>query len=643
LRASVPRCFSKQLAAWAGALFCLTLAGGPAPAEDASENVYGVQMHVHGSASEGPGSMHGHNVAAGQLGDAVDVLWWSDHDWRIAAHTYVTEYDFEHGLRDVEYAPAPLDSRYWEGGEALPAWATQAEVGPDAPPESVEEVKKGWKRLPVANPAQRAMLEVSEDEARQGQRSLRVTLPATKDEWERVALSFHTSERRHIASLASRVRVRLSVKPVSMGGEARIVVSALLSQHPPDYRGRLDYRLSRAGIGADEASVTVSNEPSLEHPYPIKVATIELPHALGRWNDLVFDLSTDAERHGLGGVDNSLADLVLAFEVRADGHLVAHVDALRIERQQVGEPLFRAEKQLAQALSRDGIVNHVGQEISYAAHLNAYGPRVPLADQVGHPHGYTPAEAVELAHAHGGIVSLNHFFGLETTATDHNLPEARRIFDRRARRLIELRAYGADLLEVGYRARGHGLPAFLELWDRLSAAGIFVTGVGVSDSHDNEVGWLEGPNNFITWVYAASPGQEDLIEALLAGRAFFGDPTRFDGRLDIVSSEGGRMGQVLVVGDAGTTLTYRAEGLRPGQRIRTVRDGRITGQLAPSGTSFEFSEPIAGGEPGFVRFEVVDDQGPVALSNPIYLQAEPAPDAVPPARRQAPAPPGKGP
>jgi hypothetical protein len=580
--------------------------------------------------------MHGHNVAAGQLGDAVDVLWWSDHDWRISAHTYVTDFDFEHGLRDVEFAPAPLDSRYWEGREALPAWAKQAVLGPDAPLESVEEVKKGWQRLPVANPAQRAMLEVSEDEARQGRRSLRVTLPGTKHEWERVALAFETSRRRHIASLASRVRVRLSVMPVTMQGDARVVVSVLLSQHPPDYRGRLDYRLSRTGIGAGEPAASVSHTSSPELAYPMKVATIELPHEPGRWNDLVFDLTTDAERHGLGGVDNSLVELLLAFEVRGDGHLVAHVDALRIERQQVGEPLFRAEKQLAQALSREGIVNHVGQEISYAAHLNAYGPRVPLADQVGHPHGYTPTEAIELAHAHGGIVSLNHFFGMETMATDHNLPEARQSFDRRLERLIELRAYGADLLEVGYRARGHGLASFLELWDRLSTAGIFITGVGVSDSHDNEVGWLEGPNNFITWIYAASPSQEDLIKSLLAGRAFFGDPTRFDGRLDITTAEGGRMGQVLLVGDAGTTLTYRAEGLRPGQQIRIVRDGRITGRLAPGGASFDYSEQIAGEEPGFVRFEVVDDRGPVAFSNPVYLLLEPQPGGVPPARRQAP-------
>ena len=43
---------------------------------------YAVQTHVHGSMSEGPGSMRGANIQAKKLG--LDVLWWSDHDWRMA-------------------------------------------------------------------------------------------------------------------------------------------------------------------------------------------------------------------------------------------------------------------------------------------------------------------------------------------------------------------------------------------------------------------------------------------------------------------------------------------------------------------------------------------------------------------------------
>ena len=52
-----------------------------------------VQMHLHGSMSEGTGSMRGANVQAKKLN--LDVLWWTDHDWRIAYHTYADGYDFE--------------------------------------------------------------------------------------------------------------------------------------------------------------------------------------------------------------------------------------------------------------------------------------------------------------------------------------------------------------------------------------------------------------------------------------------------------------------------------------------------------------------------------------------------------------------
>ncbi|MFN0152674.1 MAG: hypothetical protein ACKVU1_18380, partial [bacterium] len=61
---------------------------------------YAVQMHLHGSLSEGQGSMRGHVEAARALG-GVDVLWWSDHDWRIALHTYQRAFDFESGALDT--------------------------------------------------------------------------------------------------------------------------------------------------------------------------------------------------------------------------------------------------------------------------------------------------------------------------------------------------------------------------------------------------------------------------------------------------------------------------------------------------------------------------------------------------------------
>ncbi len=627
----------ERAVSWLGPLIGLSLLGcpvsDPAVGESGRERVYGVQMHIHGSMSEGAGSMLGHNVMAARLAGAVDVLWWTDHDWRISAYTYVTGFDFEEGLQEVETAPRALRTPHWEGPEPMPSWAMWNEAASDGSKSGLERVWKGWSQRSDSGLAKRAKIEVSAQRARSGKRSLRIRARGVADDWERVTLAFQASRRRHVASLASGARLRLSVLPIESGDDARLVLSVLLSQHPPGFQGRLDYRLVTATPETPPAAPSVATLSAEGRPYPLKVVTLEVPQQAGSWNDLVFDVADDAERHGLGGSDNALVELTLSPEVRVGGRLETYVDSLQIERERVGEALFTEEKRMARGLEAGGLVNHVGQEISYGAHLNVFGPRVPLANPIVHPHGYTPAEAVEFAHAHDGIASLNHFFGVTEEVMGHNFPKLRKRFDMRLARLIASRAYGADLLEVGYRSRGHGLSAFLELWDGLSAAGVFITGVGVSDSHDNHVGWLEGPNNFITWVYAASPSQEDLIDGLRAGRAFFGDPARFDGRLDIRTPKGGRMGQVLGVSKAPRAVIFSVEGLREGQRVRLIRDGTPVDTFSPDTADFEHRRQISVERPTSVRFEVGDDDGPVALSNPLYFVPESAADEPPQQRR----------
>jgi len=608
------------------------------------EPVFGVQLHLHGSLSEGAGSMQGHNHAASQLGEAVDVLWWTDHDWRIAAHTHVTGFDFEQGMAAEERVPTPLHVRQWDGREPLPEWAGAHAPGSELAPASLSSSRSGWRRLRVASPARRTKLSISDREARNGSKSLHLGIVGDAavgrrgaarvddDGWQRLALAFTADRRRHVASLASDVRVRLSVMPVEASGDARLVVSVLLSQHPPGYRGRLDYRLVAAEQGGGERSVEIETRAAVGGALPLRVASIDVPYEAGRWNDLVFDLSADAKELDLGGIDNSLAELGLAVEARGGGRFAAFVDALEIERVRVGPELFAEEKALAASLSQAGVVNHVGQEVSYGAHLNAYGPAVPLADSETHPYGYTPREAVEWAHAHGGIVSLNHVFGTGNDDIGHNFPETRPAFDARVARLVKLRAHGADLLEVGYRRRGYGLKGFIELWDTLSSSGVFITGVGVSDSHDNFEGWQDGGNNFITWVHAASASQEDLIEGLRRGRAYFGDPMLFDGRLDMETDTGARMGEVVLAAPGPRGITLRAEGLRKGQRVRLIRDGERVQGWPVEGDRFERRHAIEVASASSLRFEVVEAGAPIALSNPIYFVVDPA-RRVPEARR----------
>jgi len=62
----------------------------------------GMAMHVHSSFSEGNASMLAQAYQA-QLND-VDVLWWTDHDWRMTGHGYRQVVHFS-GLTESETKP----------------------------------------------------------------------------------------------------------------------------------------------------------------------------------------------------------------------------------------------------------------------------------------------------------------------------------------------------------------------------------------------------------------------------------------------------------------------------------------------------------------------------------------------------------
>ena len=408
---------------------------------------------------------------------------------------------------------------------------------------------------------------------------------------------------------------------------ARVIVRVGLSQAGPRQGLRMDYVLSAGAADAEGPAPSKERVEVGAAGRVVDVVTVPVQARAGEWNDWVLELSEDAERLGAGGGDNALVSLSLVVEVRGRARAEVYFDSLEIERDQVGPPLFAQAKRMAGRLTDEDLTHHVGQEISYAAHLNAYGPGVPLSDSGAHPHGYTPQEAVAFVHQHGGLVSLNHYFGVMFDRRIEDSPRAGLRFEAALERLIANRAYGVDLLEVGYRARGYGLDAHLALWDGLAREGVRVVGVGVSDSHDAHLGWTEGPNNFITWIYARSDAQADLLAGLAAGRAYFGDPTRFDGELDIREAGGGRMGDELRRPPGPAQVTFHARGLRPGQEIRLVLDGEVVEEFLPAGRDWSRNTGVNVEGPTFVRFEVVQDGEPVALSNPLYFDLIPDGDA----------------
>lgn len=555
--------------------------------------VFGVQLHLHGSLSEGPGSMAGHNFVAKQFKGVIDAIWWTDHDWRIAAYTYVDHFDFEDNL--VIFSKSPGQGQ----GE--------------------DSVRQSWDRQQVDHSLNGFEANFTAQQARMGEKSLRVQATAAKGDWQQLRYVFRTDRNREISSLAMGVKLKLAVFPEAIGADARVVLSVLLSQHPPDYRGRIDYVIT-TDPAAYPASQPTTTAPVAGDEIPVRVVPVNVAARAGQWNDLEIDLSNDAERLQLGGADNSATEISLAFEARNGAPLLTHIDAFQIERRVTGQELLDWQRKTV-AQFGDNPVNYVGQEISFGSHTNAYGVKVPLADQKANPNGLEHEAAVRFVHEHGGIISLNHVYGPGGLAgvRDHTKAPENQKFERITARLREQHCYGADLLEVGYLERYYSLSAFTQLWDLLSSDQTYITGIGVSDSHSNTIGWMKGPNNWITWVYAKSIAEDDLIEGLRTGRAYCGDPTRFNGRLDIVTPEGFQMGQVVVTKHAKQQVTVRVEGGREGQKARIYCDGKGLSEHELVDGHLEQTFEIATDKPAFVRFELRDQRGVFALSNPLYF------------------------
>src|SRR5262245_35340531 len=88
---------------WTAELTCCVALAFPAaaaapPAHPAlgaypAESLYSLALHMHGSMSEQSGSWEWHTVMAESLG--VDLIWWTDHDWRLSNDRAMKRYDFE--------------------------------------------------------------------------------------------------------------------------------------------------------------------------------------------------------------------------------------------------------------------------------------------------------------------------------------------------------------------------------------------------------------------------------------------------------------------------------------------------------------------------------------------------------------------
>lgn len=585
------------------------------------ESAYSVQLHLHGSFSEGMGSVDSHSFEASDVG--CDVLWWSDHDFRITTFEHVTRFGFEDWTE-------PLDrGEPWRLSLADQLGETKGMLVPARPRGSAAELASS----PV----------------REGERSLRLSYAPGSKDFEAFMLAFTAARMLERRSLALGVALELAVFPAALGPDARGIVQVRLSEHAPR-EGLAQTQYLLRYVLTDEAFEPFREGDTFH--VPVRCES-------GRWNELALDVTGDAERGFpfAPGDDDVLYRVALGVEARGAARAELWLDDLRIVQEVSGPAGLERQRAVLADVARayPEVEQLQGVEVSYGSrHLNLFcagAPPLPDYEQIARSVARDPEnpallderafaravidDVVARTHERGGLVSYNHLFGVNLEGS----PKARGSAEQ-LEILLRDRAAGADILEVGYRDRGGAsLADHLWVWDRAGLAGLRLVGTGVSDSHGGpDQRWRGRPNNFVSWILAPSPRAEDLVEGLRGGRVFFGDIERFDGTLDLVTDRGHRMGRTVVTDRDEVVVAVEIRDLAEDARIAVIESGATARELpAPAGAfSAEHALRLPATGPALVRVEARDARGQAFLiGNPIHFLREVPAEGLPAATAAA--------
>ncbi len=525
----------------------------------------------------------------------VDLLWWTDHDYM-----YYPRHFLESGGFNFEEGAMEERREYW-------------------PSDFSHVVHWDQTRRGLPNAAGR----VQQDAARSGSYGLRLRGTGRESSYA-TSLGYEVDDERftNYLSLLGDVHLGFSFYPHIDGDASELEVRVRLSMTGSS---------SNTNHGANRQFIFFHSATDYAPDSDPTRAYIELEGQAGEWTDVQFDLSRLAQIHFPDVGLDAHAELV---EVRVNawgGERVTYdVDDFWWRQQLVGEDLRQAQLEHLESLTFRP--RHlVGQEITLVpgAHIGAYGSDVPFLPYWQRD-DWTLAEAVEVVHNNDGVAAYAHMFGVSrNNASDETRAT---LVVETLEELLLSEVYGCDMLEVGYRERLGLLEDFVKVWDGLLRSGVYVTGIGASDVH-NQVNWLGFLNNFVTWIESASMEEEDIKWALQRGSAWFGDPAAFPGaRVDLwfaAPSHQAVQGQVVQETADGAQLDIQADPLQRGWEVRLIRNDDLAENwpVLASGRFAACYADLLGGDAVY-RVEVYDDDDVAVLfSNPIVFSStwKPAP------------------
>lgn len=531
---------------------------------------YPQHMHIH-SIYEPFASMEGHIRHARDLG--MKYIWFTDHDIRMGRKSWEFDgFDFEEGLT-VTRGNATYGFKEGRVDEACSV---------------------SW----------------SEGDAYRGRGAMR--LSAADGVAEAVMFTY---KKAHCRALLSELKLGLAYKIASSDPEnTRFIVDVTLSQRPPE------------DMPAHLLFVSGYTDGLLDTPH---THAVEIP-ASEEWRCGVFDLSAEAiteaaTAHGIGGLDNGFSALQIRVEARSGATVSAWVDELTKSALLDAQETYERQKEVAKEVgAKYGVTPFVATEISLAGmHKNYFSDEIELIPYEARNYKVKHEEACEELRRIGAVFAINHPFS-QVDYSDISLLNLDAEVEKLAESFIEKECFGASLMEVGF-PKGRYLPLWchLKLWDRLSAAGVLVTGYGSSDAHANDCGWYSG-NNFTNWIGVDSdieaPTASDFAEAMRCGRLYTGNPTKIKGEVVFDAECGAVMGEI-VPSSSEERVRFRMDCARRGWRVIWIVNGEVERECTLEDGSF-YGEltvtPLC--ELDFVRVEIYDEGGKcLLLTNPIYF------------------------
>lgn len=335
-------------------------------------------MHVHSCFSEGTASMEAQLDQASHNG--VDVVWWSEHEFRMQAA----------GARKVVHFNGSSES---EDGISW-TWAAGT-TG------TMAEKSATYVSSPVS-PADPS-----------GSTALHLVGRSNDGAFATYRLSANQQNTLSRTSLDGTV-IQVDVRPVTVGADAYVALVLTLSNRPAGGGQSAGTYTLEYRVGGDQAPgsrVQVG-----------RTGVVTLDAYPNAWTTLLLDPVADiaAIWPWVDGRDSSLYTLAVGVGARAGGRADAYVDYLRFTRVRKSgdEPLaVQAELMAAYAPRFPSVTQHAAIEWSMLKqHLNWFGGTLSLPPPTPTP--WKPDSSVaaitaatQRIHDAGGVASYNHPFG----------------------------------------------------------------------------------------------------------------------------------------------------------------------------------------------------------------------------------------